>query len=99
MSVVLFKTVISAVVGTNIQVFFFWQERFVPALALPSFFSLLVNNGRKYLFCRLFETYLSNTDGAEQKAMTAKGRVDCSSVPPNFRLNSMTSHKHCQAQW
>ena len=38
MSVVHFKTVINAVVGTNIQVFFFWQELFVPAIAWPSFF-------------------------------------------------------------
>ena len=96
MSVVDFKIVISAVVGTNIQVFF-WQELFVPAIVLPSFFILLVYDGRKYLFCRLFETYLSNTDVAEQKGMTAKGRVDCSSFPPDFRLNSMTSHKHRQA--
>ena len=40
--------------------------------------------------------YLSNTDGAEQKGITAKGRVECSSFPPNFRLNSMTSNKHRQ---
>ena len=38
MSVVHFKTVMSEVIGTNIQVFFFWQELFVPAFALPSFF-------------------------------------------------------------
>ena len=50
MSVVHFKTLISVVVGTNIQVFFFWQELFVPAIALQSFFSFLVNDGRKYLF-------------------------------------------------
>ena len=97
MSVVHFKTVISAVIGTNIQVFFFWQELFVPAIALASVFFLLVKDERKYLFYRLFETYLSNTDGAKQKSMTAKGRVECSSFLPNFRLNSMTSRKHRQA--
>ena len=53
MSVVHFKTVISEVIGTNIQVFFFWQERFVPAIALPCLFFLLVNDGRQYLSCRL----------------------------------------------
>ena len=40
----------------------------------------------------LFEQY-----GAEQKALTAKGRVVCSSFQPNFRLNSMTSRNHFQA--
>ena len=38
MSVVHFKTVMSEVIGTNIEVFFFWQELFVLAFALPSFF-------------------------------------------------------------
>ena len=61
MSVVHFKTVISEVIGTNIQVFSFRQELFFLPIALPSFFFLLVNHGRKYLFCRLFETYLSKT--------------------------------------
>ena len=43
MSVVHFKTVMSEVIGTKIQMFFFWQELF----ALPSFFFfLLVNDGR-----------------------------------------------------
>ena len=60
MSVVHFKKFNSEVIGTNIQVFFFRTELFVPAIALPSFFFLLVNDGRKYLFCRLFETCLSN---------------------------------------
>ena len=31
MSVVHFKTVHSEVISTNIQVFYFWQELFVPA--------------------------------------------------------------------
>ena len=38
MSVVHFKTVMSEVIGTNIQVFFFCPKLFVPAFALPSFF-------------------------------------------------------------
>ena len=50
MSVVHFKTVISKVIGTNMQVFFFWQKLFVSPTALPSFFFLLVNDGTKYLF-------------------------------------------------
>ena len=92
MSVVHFKTVISAVIGTNIQVFFFWQELFVPAIALASVFFLLVKDERKYLFYRLFETYLSNTDGANQKSMTAKRTSRVFKLPAKLQveLNDVT---------
>ena len=93
MSVVHFKTVLSEVIWTNMQVFSF-----------KKFFLLTGKRWNEIPFLPylwdLFEKY-----GAEQKGMTAKGvfknykkkwlqkddRVKCSSFPPNFRLNAMMS--------